>query len=83
MIPLHASIGGAAERIAVRLWPVMERVEHAITLGVEQPNHASVGREFEAKGGFIHRKGSATGQCCTFGKSVFLLIYRVGESHPG
>ena len=83
MIPLRASVHGAAERIAVRLRSVMERVEHAIALGVEQPNHASVGRKLEAKRGFTHRKGSATCQCCILGKSVFLLIYQVGERHPG
>ena len=78
MIPLRAAVRGAAKRVAVRLRSVMQRVEHAVALGVEQPDRAPIGRELEAKRGFRHRKGFAPGQLRALGEGVFFLADRVG-----
>ena len=37
----------------------MQRVDHTVVLGVEQPDRPPVGRELEAKRGFRHREGFA------------------------
>ena len=61
MIPLRAAVCGSAKRVAVRLRAVMQRVDHTVVLGVEQPDRPPVGRELEAKRGFRHREGFAPG----------------------
>ena len=82
MIPLRAAVRGAAKRVSVRLRSVMQRVEHAVALGVEQPDRAPIGRELEAKRGFRHCKGFAPGQLRALGEGVFFLADRVGEVAP-
>jgi hypothetical protein len=73
VIPLSVAVARAAQREAIRLRPVMHRVQHSGALGIDEPHRSLAVQQLKTELG--RRDGNPVSRCksCALGEGEFLF----------